>query len=65
MWMQTAVDPTDFRTDRDRALKHAWTVVWDRLTVRAILTVGLPIMGVLMVFAAANVLLLNRIGLRP
>ena len=34
---------------------HAWTAVRDRLTVRTILTVGLPIMGVLMVFTAANV----------
>ncbi|MEA2544828.1 MAG: hypothetical protein QOI09_101, partial [Chloroflexota bacterium] len=55
MWMQTVANPTDFRTGRDRGLKHAWTAVWDRLTDRAILIVGLPIMGVLMIFTATNI----------
>ena len=31
-----------------------WTAIWDRLTVRAILMVGLPMMGVLFVLTAVN-----------
>ena len=41
--------------DRRRRLEQLWSAVWDRLTVRAILVIGLPVLGVFMVLSAANV----------
>ena len=40
--------------DRRRRMNAAWTALLDRVTVRAILVVGLPLMGALMLLAAAD-----------
>ena len=41
-------------THRQHGLGLVWAAVWDRLTIRTILLVGLPIMGVLFLLAAVN-----------
>jgi diguanylate cyclase (GGDEF)-like protein/PAS domain S-box-containing protein len=42
-------------TDDRGAPGRLWTRLWDRLTVRALLVVGLPILGLLMLLSAGNV----------
>jgi diguanylate cyclase (GGDEF)-like protein/PAS domain S-box-containing protein len=41
--------------DRRRVVIRAWAGLWDRLTVRTILLVGLPTLSILMFLTAANV----------
>jgi diguanylate cyclase (GGDEF)-like protein/PAS domain S-box-containing protein len=65
--METASGRTDVGSGGDRARSdlgpghrrgtfgNLWTTLWERLTVRAILLVGLPILGVLVVCSVADV----------
>jgi diguanylate cyclase (GGDEF)-like protein/PAS domain S-box-containing protein len=46
--------PDQDRRDSDGRPAHAWDGLWDRLTVRSILLIGLPILGLLMVLNATN-----------
>jgi diguanylate cyclase (GGDEF)-like protein/PAS domain S-box-containing protein len=52
--METAASPAGFGVPRFRAPNTIWTLLRDRLTVEAILLVGLPILGALMLLNAVD-----------